>query len=112
MAYTTRATRAAVSAIGTRGGAALVGAGLQGDVHGGTAGVVAGRPQRGDFCVCLPGALVPTLPDDALAAGDHAPNPRIRVGRFHAAGSQGQRPLHRRAVEVREHGCHEDSREG
>ena len=41
--------------------------------------------------------------DYALATRDHAANARVRVGRFHAARSQGQRPLHRRAVEIREH---------
>ena len=63
-----------------RRGAALVAARLERHVDGGAGGLRTGRAQRRHFRVRFPGALVPALTHDALAAGDDTAHARIRIG--------------------------------
>src|SRR5439155_1695555 len=68
----------------------------------------AGGLERLDLGVCLAGALVPALADDALALRDHAADARIRVGAGEAPLGESEGALHGLAVELgeRAHGCH------
>src|SRR5205085_4629411 len=89
------------------GRAAVMAAGLERHVHRSPRGLRAGGLERLDLGVCLAGALVPALADDALALRDHAADSRIRVGAGEAPLGEAEGALHGLAVELggRAHGC-------
>src|SRR5207249_5498381 len=76
--------------------------GLERHVHRSPRGLRAGALERLDLGVCLAGALVPALADDALALGDHAADARIRVGAGEAPLGEAEGALHGLAVELGE----------
>ena len=81
-----------------RRGVAGVGAGLQGDVGGGTPGAVAGCLQRQCLGVRLAGTLVPALAHHLLAVCQHAADHRIGPGGEGTAPGQPQRARHQQVV--------------
>src|SRR5207245_1077196 len=89
------------------GRAAVMAAGLERHVHRSPRGLRSGGLERLDLGVCLAGALVPALADDALALRDHAADARIRVGAGEAPLGEAEGALHGLAVELggRAHGC-------
>src|SRR5256886_17545291 len=77
-------------------------AGLERHVHRRPGGLRAGGLERHDLGVCLAGALVPALADDALGVRDPAADARIRVGAGEAPLGEGEGALHGLAVELGE----------
>ena len=80
--------------IGTRRGAAVVGAGLEIDVQGGASGRVFQAAQSFDFGVRPARLAVEPLADDAPIANDDRTDRRVGARPSQTSGGEFQGPLH------------------
>ena len=80
--------------VGTRSGAAVMGAGLERDVRSRTARAVTGRVQRFDLGVRAAGRLRRALADDDTVPHEDTTDPGVRRGAPAGGGGERQRPIH------------------
>ncbi|MNF62061.1 hypothetical protein D3C84_437320 [compost metagenome] len=87
--------------IGARRGAAVMAAGLQRHVGGGTTGILAGSAQGMNFGVGFAGAHVPAFADNLPVTYDHTAHPRVGMGGVVAVARQFQGTRHVMGVKDR-----------
>jgi hypothetical protein len=95
--------------LGARGGAAMVGAGLERDVQGGAGRVLAARGERHALRMGLSGGLGYALADHPAVLHEHGPDHRVRTGPAASFGGQvdGPKEMSRVAIFERDLGHRE-----
>ena len=83
--------------------AAMMAAGLEGDIRRCAGDGLLRRAKCHNFGMRLARALVATFANDAIALGDNTSNPRIGMGCIQASLGESQCPRHCEAVEFSEH---------